>query len=106
MSDEEYIQFVKENENKSFLEIEPKETRDEIIKVFAEINSSTRKGNRSYNEMYISNPKPPMAVFAYDTKEDREIGNPLEFLNATQERTDFLQDYARDRDIPFIIFGD
>ena len=60
--------------------------------------------------MYISNPKPPMAVFAYPKEEfgDERKDNPIDFLNQTNvtERTDFLQQYAIDRDIPLIVFGD
>ncbi|MBQ3642494.1 hypothetical protein II906_11310 [bacterium] len=108
MSDEEYIQFIKENQNKPFSEIEPKEIREKLIKAFSSINSNTRRGNRSYNEMYISNPKPPMAVFAYNMHEDGKKLNPVEFLNNYYNNTnhEFLRQYALERDIPFVVFGD
>lgn len=115
LSDDEYIQFVKQNENKSFMEIEPEELREKIIKAFAAINSNSRTGNREYNEMYISNPKPPMAVFAYGLCEGKRIDNPIEFLNSdknetedsgpVKERTGFLRKYALEHNVPFIIFG-
>ena len=123
LSDEEYIEFVKENENKSLGEIEPDETREKLIKAFASINSNTRKGEREYNEMYVSNPKPPMAVFAYSIDYNEKIDNPLEFLKrdeikgheqgfgtqgelSVKNRTEFLREYALDRNLPFFVFGD
>ena len=123
-TDEEYINFVKENANKPFSEIQPEEAREALIKAFASINSNARKGNREYNEMYISNPKPPMAVFAYDINYNAKIDNPLSFLNreeigkydtsfgfnsdniSVKDRTSFLRQYALERNIPFFIFGD
>lgn len=116
LNDEEYMQFVKNNENKSMLEIEPEEIREKIIRAFSEINSNIRIGQREYNEMYISNPNPPMAVYAYSEDENEQIYNPVEFLNRTErnkkesvsvaQRTDFLRKYALDNDLPFIIFGE
>ena len=116
MNDEQYVQFLEKNKDKTFAEIEPAEYREKIILAFATINSNTRKGNRSYNEMYISNPNEVMAVFAYDTNEISNVGNPIEFLHDTNHgtgygkdvlgRTEFLQKYAIERDIPFIVFGD
>ena len=125
-SDDEYIKFVKENGNKAFEEIEPKEVREKIIKAFAEINSNTRRGNREYNEMYISNPKPPMGVFTYSLDDNVKVNNPLEFLQidtetdferlfddawglphrSIKEKTEPLRKYAIDNDIPFVVFGD
>ena len=122
MNDEEYIDFVKENENKSLNEIQPEEVRIKIINAFATINSNIRKGNRSYNEMYISNPKPPMAVFAYNLDYNENIENPVDFLNRTSvgehekgyngvgdinvvDRTSFLRKYALEHNLPFIVFG-
>ena len=103
MSDAEYVQFVKENENKSMLEIEPAEIREKIIQKFATINSNVRKGNREYNEMYGSNPQ-VMGVFAYSW--ESEVGQPIDFLNNVDNRTHFLKEYAKERDLPFIVFGD
>ena len=124
LSDEEYIDFVRKNSDKSFIEIEPAEVREKLIKAFASINSNTRRGNREYNEMYISNPKPPMAVFAYSIDYNEKIDDPLAFLNrdeirghengfgnssngiSVKDRTAFLRQYAIERNIPFFIFGD
>lgn len=103
MSDAEYVQFVKDNENKSMLEIEPADIREKIIQKFATINSNTRKGNREYNEMYGSNPQ-VMGVFAYS--ESDKVGQPIDFLNNVDNRTHFLKEYAKERDLPFIVFGD
>ena len=124
LSDEEYIDFVRKNADKSFIEIEPAEVREKLIKAFASINSNTRKGNREYNEMYISNPKSPMAVFAYSIDYNEKIDDPLSFLNrdevkehergfgninddiSVKNRTAFLRQYALEHNIPFFIFGD
>ena len=104
MSDAEYVQFVKENENKSMLEIEPANIREKIIQKFATINSNVRKGNREYNEMYGSNPQ-VMGVFAYSWERE-VVGQPIDFLNNVDNRTYFLKEYAKERDLPFIVFGD
>jgi len=105
LNDEEYVRFVKDNENKPLSGIEPKEARIKLINAFVKIRSSEKIGNRSYNEMYISNPKPPMAVFAY-SENDNKIDNPLEFLNGgAAERTKFLRAYALEHNIPFVVFG-
>ncbi|MCM1002875.1 MAG: hypothetical protein NC408_00875 [Candidatus Gastranaerophilales bacterium] len=102
MDDAEYIAFVKANENKSMHEIEPAEIRDKIIKAFATINSNVRRGNREYNEMYITNPD-VMGVFAYAP--EGEVGNAISFVNSTN-RLNFLKEHAIERDLPFIVFGD
>ena len=104
MSDAEYVQFVKDNENKYMLEIEPANIREKIIQKFATINSNVRKGNREYNEMYGSNPQ-VMGVFAYSWKRE-VVGQPIDFLNNVDNRTHFLKEYAKERDLPFIVFGD
>ncbi|MBR3605183.1 MAG: hypothetical protein IKL52_04055, partial [Candidatus Gastranaerophilales bacterium] len=101
MSDDEYIEFVHKNKNKSMLEIEPKETREKLIKAMAQINSSKRKGNRSYNEMYVSNPK-IMGVFAYSSAD--KVGEISSFME--EENIAFLKRYALENNMPFIIFGD
>ncbi|MBQ1612294.1 MAG: HD domain-containing protein, partial [Alphaproteobacteria bacterium] len=123
MTDEQYVEFYEKNKDKSLSEIEPAELRETLIKAFATINSHTRRGNRAYNEMYISNPNEVMGVFAYSQDYTEYIGNPVEFLNrssigkhekgygnvgdiSVKERTDFLRQYALERDLPFIIFGD
>ena len=106
MSDEEYVKFYEKNKDKQMTEIQPKELQEKIIKKLATINSNHRKGNRSYNEMYISNPKTVMGVFAYEMNEEKNIEKPLEFLEENNLRTDFLKDYALKNDVPFYIFGD
>ena len=102
MNDEEYTQFVENNRNKQMNEIEPKEYREPIIKALATINSNTRKGNREYNEMYGSSPE-IMGVFAYP-EHNFPIGNPIDFVNNKNEK--FLINYALEKDIPYVVFGD
>ncbi|MGN1152394.1 MAG: hypothetical protein ACI4S3_00035 [Candidatus Gastranaerophilaceae bacterium] len=106
MSDDEYVKFFNENKNKSMIEIEPENIRTKLIQKFATINSNHRIGNRAYNEMYISNPKEIMGVFAYEMDEGKNIDSPLQFLEDNDSRTDFLKKYALEHDIPFYIFGD
>ncbi|MCD8378212.1 MAG: hypothetical protein LUB59_05435 [Candidatus Gastranaerophilales bacterium] len=124
MNDSQYVEFIKANENKPLSAIEPEKLRETIIKAFASINSNTRKGKRNYNEMYGSNPKDVMAVFAYNINYTENFGNPVEFLNRTtlshnerlsfgtatpkpvSERTEFLRRYALEHNVPFIVFGD
>ena len=105
MSDEEYVKFVEKNKDKQMTEIQPKELQDKIVKKLATINSNHRKGNRSYNEMYILNPKTVMGVFAYEMNESKKI-EPLEFLEENNQRTEFLKEYALEHDVPFYVFGD
>lgn len=106
MSDDEYVKFYEKNKDKQMTEIQPKELQEKIIKKLATINSNHRKGNRSYNEMYISNPKTVMGVFAYEMDERKNIDKPLEFLEENNQRTEFLKDYALKNDMPFYVFGD
>ena len=123
MTDEQYVDFVEINKDRPIQDIEPAEIRDKIIKAFATINSNTRKGKREYNEMYISNPNEVMGVFAYSIDYNEKIANPIDFLNrssigkyergyglvkdiSVKERTEFLRQYALERNLPFIIFGD
>ena len=105
-SDDEYVKFVESNPNKSFVEIEPIEIREKILKALATINSNTRKGGRSYNEMYGSNPKEVMAPFAYPMDTDEARLKPIEFLKNIERRVGFLRKYALERDKVFIVFGD
>lgn len=100
LTDDEYIEFVKNNANKPISEIEPKEYQEQLVKAFATINSNERKGERSYNEMYITNPK-PMGIYAYSYL--NSIGNIMEFIS---QQKDFLKEYALEKDMPFIVFGD
>lgn len=105
MDEAEYVKFVEQNKDKSMIELEPKEIREKIIKTFATINSNTRKGQREYNEMYVSNPKEIMGVFSYsqDTSPDARITDPVSF--STLNRTEFLRKYALEHDVPFYILG-
>ena len=108
MSDDEYIAFVEKYANKPFTEIEPQEVKEKLIAAFAD---SRIKGNvkNQYSEIYISNIKKINAVFSR-TRYEKNIGNPIIFLKNKDtgegENTIFLQKYALERDIPFIIFGD
>lgn len=105
MNDEEYKNFVMVNKDKPMTEIEPKELQEKLIKKLATINSKHRRGDRAYNEMYISNPRSIMGVFAYDMNKDC-IDEPLKFLEDNNARTDFLKKYALEHDVPFYLFGD
>ena len=133
MSDEQYIEFVEKNKNKSWNEVEPidnsdpVEFRNKLIKAFAEnIVSSQRAQKRAYDEFYASNPEAPMFTWAYSADANEKIKNPLEFLHRNEltqveenikqigeveltpvaERTEFLRQYSLERDIPMFIFGD
>ena len=99
LNDEQYINFVKENKNKSFDEINPEGVRNKLIKAFATMNSNLRKGDRSYNEMYITNPE-VMGVFAYSP--DDEVGDINIFISKQEA---FLKKYAIEKNIPFVVFG-
>lgn len=105
MDDDEYIEFYEKYKNKPMTEIEPPELRESMIKSYATLDSKIRLGSRYYNEMYLSNPKSVMGVFAYEMNENKNISDPLKFLEENKDRTDFLQDYAIDHDIPFFVFG-
>ena len=100
LTDSEYVAFVEANQNKSMLEIEPVEAREALIKKFALINSNTRRGDRAYNEMYVSNPK-VQGCFAYSEKDDVE--NIPDFMELQPE---FLKEYAKENNLPFFVFGD
>lgn len=106
MNDKQYIEFVQKNANKPMSQIEPAEMRDKIIAIYAEINSARRKrGDRSYNECYVSNAE-ASAPFVYS--QTGSVGNPVDFLNKSDEatRTSFLRKYAHQNDEAFIVFGD
>ena len=101
LSEEEYQKLVQENVNKPITEIEPKKYQEQIVKALATINSNTRTGNRSYNEMYLSNPE-VMGVFAYSAR-DWGINKPIDFV---ANKPAYLRNYALEKDVPFVIFGD
>ena len=107
MSDDEYVKFVEKYENKPFTDIYPEDIRNKIIKIFAEINSRVRKnGERSYNEMYGSNPSDVMGVFGYPTDVEGKIGdNIFDFVKSNGNLDGFLRQYALERDIPMYILG-
>ena len=102
LSDDEYSEFVKQNKNKAFDEIEPIEVREKLINTLAGINSNVRNGNRAYNEMYLSNPE-VMGVFAYKENTNNIIGDTMDFV---VKQEDFLKKYAIEHDVPMFIFGD
>ena len=101
LNDEEYLDFVNKNSNKSMAEIEPKEAREALIRNFALIRSSKREYNREYNEMYVSNPT-VQGVYAYDIKNDK-IGEMNVFMDS---QPTFLKEYAKQNDLLFFVFGD
>ena len=107
MNDDEYIKFIEKYENKPFTDIYPEDLRNKIIQIFAEINSSIRKnGERSYNEMYGSNPSDVMGVFGYPEDLQGNIGdNIFDFVKNNDKLNGFLRQYALERDIPMYIFG-
>ncbi len=100
LSDEEYVDFIKENSNKSMAEIEPKDVREALIKNFALIRSTRREHNREYNEMYVSNPK-VQGVYSYDIKNDN-IGEINSFMD---HQPAFLKEYAKQNDLLYFVFG-
>ena len=104
MDDDQYIQFVERNKDKSMVEILPDDYRTALIQKFGTINSNTRRGGREYNEIYASNVQ-AQAPFAYNT-ENSQIGDPIEFLKNADERTAFLRKYALSHDFQFFLFGD
>ncbi len=100
LTDIKYVQFVKENANKSFSEINPIDVRNKIIKAFSGICSNVRLGKREYNEMYITNPE-IMATYAYS--ENDNVGDVIKFVN---KQEDFIKQYALNNDLVFFVFGD
>ena len=100
LNDDEYIDFVRKNFNKSMCEIEPAEIRNALIKCFSLINSNVRQGNREYNEMYVSNPV-VRGVYAYSV--DDSVGEIQSFIEIQPE---FLKNYAKQNDLPFFVFGE
>ena len=124
-NDEEYINFVKENEDKALGKITPESLRNTIIRALADLNLNSKNKEDDYNEILISNPAPPMAVFACTVDNEEKITNPIDFLNrniitegeeenmiseadkrTVKERTAFLREYALKKDLPFVILGD
>ena len=73
-------------------------------KVFATLNSNIRIGDRAYNEFLASNPKDIMGVYAFPEQHWWWSDDPIEILSA--EKYDDFKEYALERDIPFVMFGD
>ncbi|MBQ3641975.1 hypothetical protein II906_08650 [bacterium] len=126
LSNEEYIDFIEQYKDKSIMDIEPA-TRDKLIIALTSCKKNIKKYERLYNEFLITNPNPPMAVFAYNPDFTQKIGKPLHFLHkkdlsaleyeiltqlgiknpkSTEERTGFLREYAIKNNIPCVVFGD
>ena len=107
MTDEEYIKFVEENQNKQWSEIQPPELRDKLIKALADGIVSTERGyKRSYDEFYGSNPERVMATFAYNEDAQDLIGNGVEFVNKNNRRLSYLIQFNKDHNIPMVLMGD
>ena len=104
LTDEEYVEFIEKNRNKNLAEIEPKKYATKINKIFATLNSNTRIGDRQYNEFIASNPKEVMGVYAFPEQHWWWSDNPIEILD--EEKYDVFREYALERDIPFVMFGD
>ena len=133
MSDEQYVQFYEKNKNKTWEEVEPidgsdsVEFRNKLIKAYAENIVSNERGDRAYDEYYVTNPEEPMFAWVYASDKNEKIGaNPLEFLHRNnrtdkenkigrightairpvEERTQFLREYCLNRNKVMIVFGD
>jgi len=111
ITDDEYIKFVEENQNKQWSEIQPPELRNKLIKALADGIISTERGyKRSYDEFYGSNPERVMATFAYNEDANELIGNAVEFVNKREKQSDngigFLTQFNRDHKIPIVLLGD
>ena len=96
----QYKKLIDENANKPLCEFKPEKYQEKIIKALATINSHIRRGERSYNEMFISNPE-VMAVYAYPFGD--KIGDTMHFV---KKQDKVLKEYALEKDIPMFIFGD
>ena len=101
LNNEEYMNLVQANVNKPITEIEPKEYQEAIVKALATINSHVRHGQRSYNEMYLSNPE-VMGLFAYN---ENEYYGGIDVVNFINRNEKYLKKYALEKDVPFIFFG-
>jgi len=118
LSKKEYSNLVQKYQNKQFSDIYPVKLRNELIKLFASHHPFIPMPSQiEHNEFLITNPKPPMAVFACTLEKNEKIDNPVDFLNKDKKefdfsfdyvskRTDFLRKYALSHNIPFVIFGE
>lgn len=106
MSDEEYVRFIEENQNKEWTEIDPA-IGNKMIKGLGDgIISTGRRHDRAYDEFYASNPDEVEATFAYEENVDLTIDNPIEFVNKNEYRLNYLIRFNHDHDIPMILTGD
>ncbi len=96
--DMEYINFLEENKNKSFTQIN-QDTSNKLIRVLSTIKPNIKFEKRNYNEFFVSNPE-IMAVYAYSS--NAIVGNIKDFM---QKQKNFLKDYARENDKAFVVFG-
>ena len=101
LNNEEYMNLVQANVNKPITEIEPKEYQEAIVKALATINSHVRHGQRSYNEMYLSNPEVE-GLFAYN---ENEFYGGIDVVNFINKSEKYLKQYALEKDVPFVFFG-
>jgi hypothetical protein len=101
LTDDEYVKFVQKNQNKSLTEIEPIETRNKLIKAYSTMQSKTDHFDSCYNEIYVVNPQ-VMAVFAYNFF-DNPIGDVISFVD---KQPNFLEEYALNNDLPFVVLGE
>ena len=105
MSDEEYVRFIEENQNKEWTEIDPK-IGNKMIKGLGDgIISTGRRHDRAYDEFYASNPEVE-ATFAYEENVDRTIDDPVKFVNENERRLNYLIKFNHDHDIPMVLLGD
>ena len=104
MSDEEYMNYVEENQDKSHVELEP-ETSLQINQELAMINSKVRgKGDRNYNEFYGSKAECLQGTFAWD-RDGQPIGNAVDYVNNNMYRLGFLREYDLKNDCAMWLFG-
>lgn len=111
-SDEEYNEFVEKYSNKTFAEIndDNPELCEKLIETFEEIELGNRRHGRSYNEVLITRPQ-ISGVFLYDTDIPSTVGNPVNFIERQEKERfqvdlSYLLDFAKQNDLPVVVFGD
>jgi hypothetical protein len=112
LNDEEYIKLAEKYSNKTLAQIneaDPKFAKL-LIEAFDEIELGNRKNNRAYNEVLITKPE-IQGVFLYDMNNPSEVGNPVDFIDKQKEKRSgvdlqYLLDYAKENDLPVVVFGD
>lgn len=106
LTKEEYRKLIEEFQNKSFAEIQNENPQfaDELIKIFNIIENCNRSHGRKYNEVLVTRPK-IQGVFMFDTQ-DRQI-TPEVLLNESGENSinHELVKFAKENDLPVIMFG-